>query len=676
MSKTFRPLSLLAFSLLHLSFFLPDTARAQGWPADYGGVMLQGFYWDSFTDTKWKNLQSQADELSQYFDLLWVPQSGKAAAGTSMGYDPLYYWNQNSSFGSEEQLRSMISALKERGTGVIADVVVNHRGNLSSWVDFPSETYRGVTYTMTAADICKNDDGGATASNNPGVSLSPNNDEGEDWSGMRDLDHRSANVKTIVKAYTKYLVEDLGYTGFRYDMVKGFGASHVADYNVHAGVQYSVGEYWDGNASVVQNWINGTKQNGIPQSAAFDFPFRYTCRDAISGEWSKLKNTSVASSAEFRRYAVTFIENHDTEKRSATNQQDPIRKDTLALNAWMLSMPGTPCIFLKHWQQWKQDLKNMIEMRRMAGITNQSTYSEFASNSNYCVRTVQGSKGNLRIAVGNYNGAAGNGFTEVLSGYHYRYFLSTALNAVWVNLPSGVYAQGESVEATLRAVTALSDYKLIYTTDGSAPTATHGTQVADGTQLTFTTDTELRVAILAAGRVYEVASRQYLFQQTEPEPPFEAFQLHLYVRSEVAQFNSRMNFYIWAGEADTQINGNWPGRQISEKVELGGYSWFHQTIDITKASQLPVNLVCSTGTGSPQTVDATGFTADTWLVILNSKEGSKYKLQDVTESMSLSDAIVDRTDADSLLFDLQGRPVSEPLPGTIYLRQGRRFLVR
>lgn len=25
--------------------------------------MLQGFYWDSYTDTKWANLVSQADEL-------------------------------------------------------------------------------------------------------------------------------------------------------------------------------------------------------------------------------------------------------------------------------------------------------------------------------------------------------------------------------------------------------------------------------------------------------------------------------------------------------------------------------------------------------------------------------------------------------------------------------------
>ena len=54
-------------------------AMAQGWPSSYGGVMLQGFYWDSFDDSQWTVLEKKADDLSGYFDLVWVPQSGKAA---------------------------------------------------------------------------------------------------------------------------------------------------------------------------------------------------------------------------------------------------------------------------------------------------------------------------------------------------------------------------------------------------------------------------------------------------------------------------------------------------------------------------------------------------------------------------------------------------------------------
>ena len=68
------------------------TMMAQGWPADYKGVMLQGFAWDSYVDTQWDNLRSQADELSQFFSLIWVPNSANCNNGyTNMGYMPVYY---------------------------------------------------------------------------------------------------------------------------------------------------------------------------------------------------------------------------------------------------------------------------------------------------------------------------------------------------------------------------------------------------------------------------------------------------------------------------------------------------------------------------------------------------------------------------------------------------------
>ena len=140
------------------------TTMAQGWPSQYEGVMLQGFYWDSYKESKWTVLESQADELSQYFKLVWIPQSGNCK-GTSMGYDD-YWWfpgnnnnaSYNSSFGTETELRSMINTFKSKGIGTIADVVINHRKNRSNWVDFPTETYNGQQYKLLSTDICKYDD--------------------------------------------------------------------------------------------------------------------------------------------------------------------------------------------------------------------------------------------------------------------------------------------------------------------------------------------------------------------------------------------------------------------------------------------------------------------------------------------------------------------------------------
>ena len=418
---------------LTFSFLLVTLATmAQGWPADYKGVMLQGFYWDSYNDSRWARLEKQADDLATTFDLVWVPQSGNCG-GQSMGYDDLYWFdNYSSSFGDEEQLRSMIKTFKQKGIGTIADVVINHRKNVSNWVDFPKESYKGVTYQMTSTDICADDDGGDTkkwATSN-GYSLSSNNDTGEGWGGMRDLDHKSENVQKIVKAYLDFLLNDLGYTGFRYDMVKGYSASYTKLYNESAKPKFSVGECWD-SSNTIKNWINGTSK----QSAAFDFQFRYTIRNAINnndwtflgkqneGNWPLVSNDYEKGA--YRQYAVTFVENHDTEKRSNA-AQDPIKKDTLAANAYLLAMPGTPCIFLKHWKAYKQEIANMATVRKAVGIGNTSNYEVAATNRNYYAVQVTGSNGKLLAVVGTKADSyePGSGWKKAISGYHYAYYVS------------------------------------------------------------------------------------------------------------------------------------------------------------------------------------------------------------------------------------------------------------
>ncbi len=409
------------------------TASCQGWPENYSGVMLQGFYWDGYADAQWSRLESQADDLATTFSLVWIPQSANCG-GQSMGYDDLYWFaNYNSSFGTADELKSMIKTFKTKGIGTIADVVINHRKNVSNWVDFPKETYKGVTYELKSTDIVADDDKGATktwATKNA-YQLSANNDSGEGWDGMRDLDHKSENVQNNVKAYLKMLLEDFGYAGFRYDMVKGYSGQYTQLYNNDAMPKYSVGECWDGT-NTIKNWIEATGKT----SAAFDFQFRYTVRNAANnGDWTRLAKQNDGnwplvsdnySNGSYRRYAVTFVENHDTEYRSATVQQDPLRKDTLAANAYLLAMPGTPCVFLKHWKAYKQEIANMVAVRKAVGITNMSQPSQVASNKDYYAVQVAGDGSKkLLCVVGTTAGCyTPNGdWKKVISGYHYAYYV-------------------------------------------------------------------------------------------------------------------------------------------------------------------------------------------------------------------------------------------------------------
>ena len=599
--------------------------NSQGWASDYSGVMLQGFSWDSYNESQWKVLEKQADELKGYIDLVWLPQSGKCLETTQvMGYMPYYYFNQNSSFGSEAELRSLITKFKAAGIGAIADVVVNHR-NTEGWYTFPAETYKGVTYQMQSTDICKNDDGGTTATQaaTDGVSLSQNNDEGTDFGGCRDIDHKSENVQKVIKAYLKYLKDDLGYTGFRYDMVKGFDGSHVADYNDATGVEYSVGEYWDGNDKI-ESWINRTNK----KSAAFDFQFRYNVRDAVNGaangkvtkssDWSKLNsNDNLMHDANYRRYAVTFVENHDTQKRSESEQNDPLRKDTIAANAYMLAMPGTPCIFQPHWNAYKSEIKEMIAARKYAGITNMSNYDNKQSKKTLYVNEVTGTKHKLLVAVGNdAAGYAGEtGYTKILSGYHYAYFLSNDAETSWTSMPSGSYEEG--FKTTLTAVSQTEGAKLVYTLDGSNPTS-KSTTVESGKEISINGTCTLKVGLLVNGKVRNIATHQYTIEK------FKAYKFMVYVNADAVKW-SPLYCYTWKKAASVE----WPGEKMTETKTIGGKTWYYKEVSIDNANEL-VNVIFNNGTDKPQTVDITGLTSTAYFEIEASKEGKKYKVKDVT----------------------------------------------
>ena len=618
-----------------LGVMMPLLMLAQGWPANYQGVMLQGFYWDSFNDSKWAVLEAQADELSEFFQLVWIPQSANTGGGSSMGYDDKYWFtNYNSSFGSKNQLISMINTFKDKGIGTIADVVINHRKNASNWVDFPAETYKGVTYQLKSTDICKNDDGGEAKkwADEHGYQLSSNNDTGEDWGGMRDLDHKSENMQTNVKAYLKMLFEDLGYAGFRYDMTKGYSASFTGLYNAYSQPTYSVGEYWDGNLTAVKNWINGTKVNDAVQSAAFDFPFRYVVRDAANGNnWAALnsKGKTLNQDAEMCRYSVTFIENHDTQYRDANNQNDPIRLNVEAGNAFMMITPGTPCVFLKHWMNYKEAIKQMIYVRQLAGIHNMSTSQVLtvSSTKNYYVHRTMGTRGAALAAMGSTDYAIPATYVEVVSGSNYRLALSKTTETAWASKPSGEYAGKQTVKLT--AVSQSDNAQLVYTIDGSEPTASNGIKVSNGANVTINKSCVLKAGLLINGAVSGVITRNYTIGADDG---FEPYEITVYLKDPTVAPNNwpRVTFYSWDSDMNTQ-NGNWPGENITDVKEVDGMKFYYQTYQIPKKGYY-MNFVFNQGgttAGEHQTVDVTSVNQTSVFEIAT--QTNQYEVNDVTD---------------------------------------------
>ena len=672
------------------------TASAQGWPENYGGVMLQGFYWDSYKDTRWALLEQQAYDLASSFDLVWIPQSGNCGA-QSMGYDDLWWFNNyNSSFGNEAQLRSMIQTFKALGLGTIADVVINHRRNVSNWVDFPKETYNGEDYEMLSTDICSNDDGGETkkwATAN-GYSLSENKDTRDDWPGMRDLDHKSENVQRIVKAYLKFLLNDLGYVGFRYDMVKGYGSTYTKMYNEDSKPQFSVGECWD-SSNTIRNWIDGTEKT----SAAFDFQFRYTVRNACNaGDWQKLSQQNdgnwplVSTNFEngaYRQYAVTFVENHDTEKR-ANDAQDPLKKDTLAANAYMLAMPGTPCIFLKHWQAYKEEIKAMVAARKLAGITNTSEYLRYSSpniKAYYAITTddkllcVVGDESKLTPEPGEW--------TKILSGHHYAYYLANTMETAWVNKGSSTYSEPFDVE--LKAVSNTDDAMLVYTLDGSEPSATNGTQALSGTLVRIEAPSQqdsqlgvvLKVGLLVNGAVSGIITRSFAYQETEPTPEVVIPDFCTVADGEVCAFFEAPSFWenticCWAWCDSPSENftysqrKDWPGVDCEllgtapNGNKVWKWTWDGTKQNNTSATQ-PAKIIFN-NMGQPQTENL-DFTQ------------AGYYNEDGLQGVVTATAILAPRSQESGVrsqewYDLQGRRMNYPTRKGVYIHNGKKTVIK
>lgn len=405
-------------------------------PSQCTDVMLQAFYWNSDNDntygtSKWTALQSQASEISQYFQLVWLAPSCNSKSG-SMGYLPTKYYYQRNSMGREEELRTLITSLHAGGTRVLADVVINHAGNKSNWIDFFDQDFGTYGHFYPNSKwITHNDE---AKDNGYADKLGPNNDDGQNgndanYTGARDFDHKNDSVQKMCRAYLKFLKYTMNYDGFRFDVAGGYHVSHINDYVSNAKPYFSVMEYWNGDANHLKSRIDDASKNTL----TFDFASFYTCyqQGIASNNYSKLVNPGLRGKG-YSKYSVNFVDNHDTFNRGDINNSDcgntkngsslSNKELIMQCNAYMLSMPGVPCVFWPHWYTYKSDFKAMITARRMAGIHSESSVQE-ESGSGYYRATIQGKYGSVKLMLGSAaNDAAPAGYTQAVKGSKYAMY--------------------------------------------------------------------------------------------------------------------------------------------------------------------------------------------------------------------------------------------------------------
>lgn len=321
-------------------------------------VIIQVFDWAALSDrgslyTKVAN--DAANIASAGINAAWMPPPSQSV--DSQGYLP-QQWYQ---LVSQSTLSTCISTLKSKSIEPLADAVLNHR--TAPTIDSCTGKYTSFANpTMGDWAVTKDDENCAS---NP--SCCGNYDTGDVVTYAPDLDHTNSQVQSLIKDYLSFL-KSTGFTGFRFDMVKGYSASYVGSYVSSSSPVFSVGEYWDSSVSKVTAWIDGTGS----KSQAFDFPLRYILQAAIKANsyttlgWAVPGVIGVNPS-----HAVSFIDNHDTSRDDRFGTTNQI----IMGYAYILTHPGTPCVF---WTDWntsdiQKAIKLLIGARRQASITSTSS---------------------------------------------------------------------------------------------------------------------------------------------------------------------------------------------------------------------------------------------------------------------------------------------------------------
>jgi alpha-amylase len=191
---------------------------------------------------------------------------------------------------------------------------------------------------------------------------------------------------------------------------------------------------------------------------------------------------------------------------------------------------------------------------------------------------------------------------------------------VSIDKPDGQY-QG-SVTVTITA--SESDAVIVYTTDGSTPTAS-STQAIGHVTLTFTDNTVLTAGVLYEGKVRNIVQREYIFHGFVP------YTATVYIKDPTVAPNNWSSVWIYAWDNAGVLSDSWPGVQTTATKIVNGQKFYYRTFNVG-SNDYAFNVVLSQGNSEHQSVDVTGINKDIYLEITSTT--NKYTVADITDQYS------------------------------------------
>ncbi len=447
-------------------------------------LILQAFQWELPADgTHWQTIKEKAAALQQLgITAVWLPPASKGAAGSEdVGYGTYDLYDLGefdqkgrvaTKYGTKAEYLAAIQALQNQGIAVYGDIVFNHfmgadeiervsaveynwdnrnqaisgEEEIEAWTKFtfPGRQGKYNTYSWTWKNF-SGVDYDARRSNHAIFNFA---DKGWDEEVDRekgnfdylmgcDLDMENPETAEQLNKWGKWYLEETNVNGFRLDAVKHIQFDFFVDWLLQRRKEkkdslFVVGEYWADEVTKLEEYIDSSG-NLI---ALFDVPLHFNFYRASSSMGSFdmreiFANTLIASRPD---YAVTFVDNHDTQKGQSLESWIDGWFKVHAYALILLRKAGIPTVFwgdlygipTQKINPVGQDLETLMAIRQQLAFGNQVDYFDDPDrigwvmtgdfeheHSGFAVLMTNGSGGEKEMTISGIH--AGKTFVDVLN---------------------------------------------------------------------------------------------------------------------------------------------------------------------------------------------------------------------------------------------------------------------
>ena len=239
----------------------------------------------------YKGIQNKLDYIKGMgFDAIWISPIVENTPDSYHGYHLTNLYNLNTHFGSEDDLKNLITACHNKDIWVMVDVVANHVGPVGT--DYGRITpFNKAEHYHDWCDI-------------------------RDWTNqwevencrlceLPDLKQENTWVTQKLLDWIKDIVTKYKFDGIRIDTIMEVPKTFWDKFRSAAGV-FQIGEAFDGRLEYVADY-----QKHL--DSVFNYPLYYTIASSFCGSFRNLEGYWFNSRNKFPapEYMATFVENHD-----------------------------------------------------------------------------------------------------------------------------------------------------------------------------------------------------------------------------------------------------------------------------------------------------------------------------------------------------------------------------